>query len=563
MTDRPVEAGNRTPGARFHAGSVVLALALAVFTFGTAWIQLQLTPLGAPPDEMAHLTHVAEIARGAHLIPDYAHSRVLPDRKRGNYLGHPPLYYSTLGLTGRLLGWDPVRKYRSYRALGTAMVALGVLLWVLAGRALGVAKPMLVAAVAAANAIPMFPYLAGSINNDNLAYLAVAIAMCGAAYSLRWPGTGYWGFAAGLLVALLAKATAALFLLAFLAFWLAGRWRDGRPPWREPVLPLAIGLALAGAALYFLPTVLHYGTPFPRVATLAAQAPPPANPLGAPGIVAEFARQMWSRLPTVASHASLAPLAGPPGYAVYALLLLPLGAWALDRRGAPRSDSGRIADAFLLALLATLLVHLAVVWRTYAAHGVFAGLQPRYYSYALPGLFVLCFAGPNTRAGRVAAVAFALVAAALIAIAPARTVEAQLERASTAPSTRLHLRRMDAPPSVHLALRPGAAGNVDRAERKGSELLLSGWAIDTSTEAPAGRVWIWYRDRMVGIGPTGQARPDVAAARGSLAAGRAGFRFVMDGIDEPLDVCALRVAAEQGDGQLVLLRQNRCGDREP
>lgn len=65
----------------------VLALALAIFTFGSGWVHVFLTPLGAPPDEWAHITHVKEISVDGHIIPDYAHSRILPSGRTGNYLG--------------------------------------------------------------------------------------------------------------------------------------------------------------------------------------------------------------------------------------------------------------------------------------------------------------------------------------------------------------------------------------------------------------------------------------------------------------------------------------------
>src|SRR5690606_23832495 len=168
-----------------------------------------------PPDERAHATYVNEVARDGRLVPDYEHSRILPSRIRKNYLSHPPLYYTTLGLMGRTLDWDAVDAYRGYRMLSATMVALGMFFWMLAGRGLSVPPTWLLAAAAATNAIPMFPFLAGSMNNDNMAYLGVAMAFFGLVWLRRLLALGLYFGTLGLLVGFLYQTATALVAMAF------------------------------------------------------------------------------------------------------------------------------------------------------------------------------------------------------------------------------------------------------------------------------------------------------------------------------------------------------------
>src|SRR3546814_4456763 len=76
----------------------------------------------------------------------------------------------------------------------------------------------------------MFTFVAGSINNDTLAYLSVGLAFFGLSRFRLQPDSrdviGFSCFAAGLIIAFLTKATVSAFLVFFLAVLAALRWRD-------------------------------------------------------------------------------------------------------------------------------------------------------------------------------------------------------------------------------------------------------------------------------------------------------------------------------------------------
>jgi hypothetical protein len=541
-----------------------LALVLGLFTLGCAWMQASLTPVGAPPDEWAHITYVHEIAVDGRLIPDYEGSRILPVRRTANYLGHPPLYYSGAGLAGRMAGWpDPAERVLPYRMFSAVLVAIGIGLWVLTGRTLGLSSTLLVAAVAATNAIPMFPYLAGSLNNDNLGYLAVALAFYGVVRLDAWPRGGYYVAAAGLLAALLTKATAAVFLLAFLACWLALLIRrEGRVPQHRHLFG-AMALAAVLAAAWYLPVLAQYGTPFPRSGQLRAGLPPPADPLGLPALLTQFIVQMWGRLPEIASHASLVPLAGPLSHAVHALLLLPLLAWGASHLSAAerRRHDSMLGTAFIGASIIMLAIHFFMFRQSYHTHGVLSGLQPRYYSFLLPGLFIIgLLAHRRSRLVALLAVAFSLVAALLLSVSPARSVQAQMMMHDAPPPTRLSLRHRSPSPARAISMRTGA-GYVDEIAVGPDSIRVRGWAIDADTRAPAGRVWIFLDRQSIGPVSTGGTRTDVASALASLDAMRSGYAAVIETGHRRIDVCRLTIAAEQADGSLVALANDKCAER--
>jgi|GEM_PF-1961128 len=542
----------------------VLATALGLFTLGCAWMQASLTPMGTPPDEWAHITHVHEIVVDGRLIPDYADSRILPARKVGNYLGHPPLYYTAEGLAGRLAGWpDPAERVLPYRKLSALFVAIGVGLWVLAGRTLGLPSTLLVATVAAANAIPMFPYLAGSLNNDNLGYLAVALAVYGLVRLDAWPRAGCYIAALGLLMALLTKATVVVFLLAFFACWLSLRMRrDGTAPEYRHLLG-AMALAAVVAVAYYLPVLARYGTPFPRSGQLRADLGPPAEPLGPANLLSEFARQMWQRLPEISSHASLAPLAGPLTHAMYALLLLPLLAWVVSLASKAERERPAFAFgvAFIAALGAMLAVHFFMFWQGYRAHGVLSGLQPRYYSFLLPGLFIIGFlACDRSRPVALLATTFSLLAALLLSVSPARSVQAQMALLDAPPPTHLSLDGRHPDPGKEVSP-PGMAGYVDEVAIRPGSIRIRGWAIDAASRSRAQRVWVFIDHRPIGAVPTNRGRTDVARALGNFEAMRSGYAATIETGDERIDACRLIVAAEQGDGTLAALVNNGCKTR--
>ena len=237
-------------------------------------------------------------------------------------------------------------------------------------------------------AIPMFPYLAGSVNNENLCYLGVAVFFYGlVSLQLRINLAAYI-CALGLLMVLLTKATGAVFLLAFIGIWSSLSFSDARSLIKNRHIRIAAMLATILCAGYFFPTRLAHHSFFPAPGTIYQDRAAPVNPISLAAYLGVFSHLMLDRLPVIMAARAYFPVPGGLVPLFYLMLGAPLLAWASYRPFSPASPNRRIADAFFLALLATLCIRLWVAWQGYLRTGLYGGLQPRYYAYALPGIFL-------------------------------------------------------------------------------------------------------------------------------------------------------------------------------
>lgn len=423
-----------------HAPSVVsssrlgrlgFAFALALLFYSCAHVYIYETRLNEPPEELPHLTYLQEIANEGRTIPDYRTSKIIRDG-RGNYMGHPPLYYSISGLVGRGLGWDAERDYRNFREISALMVSAGVLLWALIALRLGFPPLWAAVLVGASAAVPMLPYLAGSINNDSLAYLSVAIFVYGlvridAAHSSR---AGYITACVGMAVGLLTKGTVGLFLSAFAVAWLLLEAKRGHNHLKKPafVIPAVVAIGLVGS--YYLYALLTYGSLFPKTAALYANRPPPESHYGFAHFVWRFVVIIIKRLPVILAHKSLEPLKDSFKYIFYLMLLMPVLNLVIGRL-ASRRIFGPLTStqlAFGLALLITVLAHLAYTWQAHVSHGAMAGLQPRYYSFLVPAVFLFAFEGARPRLTRALFFVFACCAVILITSIPNLATREHIQR---------------------------------------------------------------------------------------------------------------------------------------
>jgi len=258
--------------------------------------------------------------------------------------------------------------------------------------------------------IPFLAALAGSVNNDNLAFLAGALSLFGSWRFLRTGRTLDLGIALlGIVVAGAAKLTAVMlcgsFLLAFLVL--------ARPKmtWIQSGSTAA---AFALGAFPYLILWIAYGSPAPDTAAQHAL------------LVDGAAAAGWADRPRL----------GPVGYGIHflfdfvagwkplltqrtalqaAMLLLPSLAIVLaaagianaakrglrDRRAAP-AEALVIAGAIAIAV--TVLIHVSFSYRRHVETGWLMDAYPRYYlplAFIVPVAilyFVRCVAAPKAKA---------------------------------------------------------------------------------------------------------------------------------------------------------------------
>lgn len=251
----PVSAGIALVRDRRRLPEVVLGVAIVTFV-GFAVAYTRITPIGASPDELSHLSYISGIADHLQLPPAGQAERQ-----------QPPLYYLMGAVLSRVTGGDP----RLIRLLSVALGVLTILTVYLIGRRLFPKRPAL--AVGAAALVAMLPeaqYLAGAVNDDNLAWLAGALlVLSGVAVLQSHVLTDRLALGAGLAIALavLAKETVWLLALLLLAVVLVRFWSRIRAPAAAAlVVP---SLLLAG--WWFVRNAVQFGSPLPPLHPITSQ----------------------------------------------------------------------------------------------------------------------------------------------------------------------------------------------------------------------------------------------------------------------------------------------------
>lgn len=549
---------------------------LALFMLGFVVLQgvvmAQHTPLSYPPDEMPHLSYIQDSIRSPVALPNYTDGSIM-GFKQPNYLAHPPLYYSALGIAGKLFSLNPRADYLTFRLMGVGLVGLGLVFVILTAREMRLAQGITALLLFACASVPMFSYVAGSVSNDTLLYTGMAMSFYAMARFANAARRGPDVLAsvlllAGLLVVFLTKATGALFMVLFMAGWGLRNIRQLQPTvllqnfWRYiAVLALVVGG-------YYLYTRLQHGAFFPTPGRLYGNTPP-AQPLDLSAYTHEYISAMWRRLHGIMSHLSVTPIEERWQPVFYAMACLPVVGWLVVRFSTPLLTSNRLAiryfDAMALATLGTVLVHVLFGYRGYLGNGVLSGLQPRYYMYLLPVLwfpfFVLCQPGWFKQVVTVAFATSALVTfwtsspqVLLKQHLALQELPRQLAYADRTPLQSLPAR---------LARRTTVEGNVESWTLGNRELRAKGWAFDTRLGDKVQRVWVMAKDEFVGSAPVQIKRDDVAAALGTTAALNTGFAFTVRNLPADLQPCDLTLLAEFRDGSVGPLKNDQCPSGTP
>jgi len=358
---------------------------------------MQTVPYGVPPDEKAHVSYLIHLEETGALFPDYGnrflYSQWGAKLDHCNYLAHPPFYYHLLKpfvpRGPRLI----VSRLHDLRLVNLALglCGVGLFFWI------GCREPLPmffhVYYAAALTAVPMIPYLAGSVNNDNLLLIAGGLAVYGAILFLRSKPSpaGLVLLGAGLSLALLVKATAGLQLLFLVGLVLTMRlFRDRSvAAFRGYHLPVFAVVCLIPVA-YYLWAYATYHTFIPQFGETWYELSDEPVVLSFFQYVRRFFRVLYLSWTGVLSHESVLRVS-----LVSALpLLLPLGLalWAFflreKRGGSPFFTVHRLA---LVGLLLMMAFHFTLVYRYHLSSGYPGGMQARYYFPLMPCVLMLSF----------------------------------------------------------------------------------------------------------------------------------------------------------------------------
>jgi 4-amino-4-deoxy-L-arabinose transferase-like glycosyltransferase len=248
-----MDSATRAP--RYRADRVLLGLAVAIFA-GFAIAYTRITPVGASPDELSHLHYINGIADHLRLPPAGE-----PERQQ------PPLYYLLGAIVAKLTGDDP----RLIRLVSVVLGVLTILTVYAVGRRLFPLRPALAVGAAALVALlPEAQYLAGAVNDDNLAWLAGALlVLAGVVVMQSTLLTPRLALGVGLAVALAVLAKETVWVLAALLLLLVVvRFaRQLRPVHVTALLLPAIVLA----GWWFVRNAIEFGSPLPPLHPITAQ----------------------------------------------------------------------------------------------------------------------------------------------------------------------------------------------------------------------------------------------------------------------------------------------------
>jgi hypothetical protein len=349
-------------------------------------------------DELAHVSYIAQIQHDGDTAPALPTMRLLDPRTfqftgAANYLNHPPIFYALLARLGPRLEGNPYALF-AYRLIDIAIAALGFAALLCLGLAARWPRLEFYAYAVPLGCIPVLVPLAGTVNNDNLAFCGGAVALVGVWQLLTTGRENFLALAlAGVVLAGWAKLSGLLLSAGLVSGVVAYMvWRR-QLPWTRTLTGtstciIAVALVFALAAAPYIAFFLRYCSPTPETPARIALLTDGARAAG----WAELPRQSFPHYLVYFAGAFVAdwmPTLGARSDLNYAALVIPvetlgcaLAGLAMSLRRLWRRQESVldvVVIAGALAIGATFAIHLTYSYGRYAATGWLMDAYPRYY----------------------------------------------------------------------------------------------------------------------------------------------------------------------------------------
>jgi len=389
-------------------GSVFIAIAVK----GLYYAHTLSFPHG--PDEHCHVAYVAHLVESGDLHPDYKQFvtfNAWGTRSETHcHLHHPPFYYHLMRLFAPDTVTGVLANVGNFRITNLVLSLAGISLFLWIGCRHDLPLWFHVAYAVTLASVPMVPYLAAAVNNDNLGWLAGALSVFGACLLLAEPiRRGGWTFlAGGLFLALAAKLTTSIHVAVFALIVVGVRIRrdSGFACLRPFGWPATMIVCLIPIG-YYIYAYVEFDTLFP------ARGPKTYRPENFRHVF--FLEYVWIFLSHItlfwtgilSQHSVLKehwwehiPLLFPIVMAVVALVY----PWRVKGTGAiVLYDVARCAVA---ATLVFLFIHFLKMHSGNAKSGYIGGQQARYYFALMPATlaaayfpFLRCMTNPTVMIG--------------------------------------------------------------------------------------------------------------------------------------------------------------------
>ncbi len=166
-----------------------------------------------PPDTIAHLSYIESLHNNYEIFPKFENMYMITNKNAGNYLGHPPLYYSLMNIVYDK-NYSVVGNMENFRTLNTIIFLAAILLLFYLSFNTNIALISHFTYLSVLAAIPMHAYLGSSLSNDNLAILGGIIFIVGLQKLLqeKYSNSTYLIIGLGIFIAYFSKLTAALLI---------------------------------------------------------------------------------------------------------------------------------------------------------------------------------------------------------------------------------------------------------------------------------------------------------------------------------------------------------------
>jgi hypothetical protein len=365
--------------------SITIIILFSLTFFYSLFLSKDLA-IGIPPDEIAHISKIHHLKEH---FPELSplQETLCTDSGRAtnspNYLSHPPVYYLLAGLLTEKNDCGVIQDYKKFRILSVIVTTLALFVVVLALSRLTPLNGASVIYLLFIISIPIFPYLAASPNNDNLAILFFSLLILSwiLIYKSSDDFLPYLLLALSLAFCLLTKATTGLQAGIFSLVMLMLIPKQVR----SSVLnidraKIVVILILSIPVIYYTYAKYHYGTFLPSAASLAEyywkRAPATKDFLE---YLSHFFDVLNRSFTGISSGDMVYKSKVIHYYGLFLILIIPL----TQMFKPPQQGDMRILwGLYISGIVTTILfivIHFVFVYSKYRAYGYPGGIQFRYY----------------------------------------------------------------------------------------------------------------------------------------------------------------------------------------
>jgi hypothetical protein len=548
----------------FGINKIPLFFAVFVFFYGLHFVQN--IHLGAPPDEVPHLSYINDAMKSAYAMPDYKAGKMINSEEL-NYLAHPPLYYSISAAIGFILNLEPYEDYHAFRIMSLSMVAIGLLLVMMAAVNLRVKNYQIFLMGAMAVSVPNFFYIGSSINNDNLSFLGASILF----YSLTIFHTekrylydrAVLGVVASLFVLAMTKANVALFSGVLFIVWMClGKFNT---------LKLFVSRQSLAAIIFFGVLVLAYYLytwfvfdkflPSPKY---VYKINPVAEPMGIIEYLKNFSVLLLSRFAVAYGHSSYDVYSGVFLKLFYIITILPILFYFSIRIFSKKLKSSAypLFDALFFASITLLIVHVVLGYQGYLQTGLIAAVQPRYYLFLIPVIWMPAFYILSKFYDGKLWVPILLAPVLILfsntlSSAPRQQI---LSNDKTAKATLVTLNKVsvDKYYQLNLPMMNHQAGFIDFIGHRETFFAVQGWSFDVNQSKTPIYIHVFLSGKPLLRGEITHTRPDVALSLVNSQASLSGFNIKLINPAFRFAICSIDVIAEFDGGIYSNLHRATC-----